>query len=149
VLCGFAAGGRAGKASLPRTGPLLAGLELGGVGRAEPGAEFAADVAEATQGTVLTLVLVVFCGRPDAGGKPGKGLFIVADAIEGEATGDAEPHDRVCETVDRLDCAVLDFNFKTRLLLTVPPLLPLPEELTAQFNGIELPLLPLAAGREG
>jgi hypothetical protein len=66
-------------------------------------------------------------------------------------TGDAVPQERVWETEERLDCAVLDFSFSTRLLLTPPPpLLPPPlDELTAQLSGIELPLLPLAAGKDG
>jgi len=46
---------------------------------------------------------------------------------------------------------VLDFNFKTLVLFVAPLLLP-PEavdEVTAQFRGIEVSPLPLAAGSEG
>ena len=65
----------------------------------------------------------------------------------GEAAGEAEPQERVCE--EREDCAVLDFRRKTRLLFTALPVLELFDEVTAQFRGIELLLFPMAAGSEG
>ena len=58
MLCGFAAGGRAGNISDPPLGPvaLLAGRLVGGVGLGV----FEEEDAEGTQGTVETLVLCVF-----------------------------------------------------------------------------------------
>lgn len=116
-----------------------------------PGAELPPELAEGTHGTVETFVDCVFCLTDDVGGgRPGKGLLLYPDT-EGVETGEAEPQDRVWETDERDDWAVLDLSFRTRFDLTPPPLLlpPPPDELTAQLRGIELPLLPLAAGSEG
>jgi hypothetical protein len=150
VLCGFAAGGSAGNSPpTPLPGPLLAGLEVGGVGLADAGFEEGAD-EDAAHDTVLTFVDVAL-GRVGAGGRVGKGLF---DVVEPEVIGgEAVPQLLVCETDERLDCAVLDFNFNTRVDF-VFVVAEVDEEdglaeVTAQFSGIEEDELPLAAGREG
>jgi hypothetical protein len=82
VLCGLAAGGSAGNsappppAPRPLTGPVLAGLLVGGVGLALPGLLLFAEGACGTQGMVDTFVELVFCGREDVGGgRVGKGLL--------------------------------------------------------------------------
>ena len=55
---------------------MLAGLLLGGVGRALLGLLFCADEDCGTQGVVETFVEVVFCGREEVGGgRVGKGLL--------------------------------------------------------------------------
>lgn len=154
VDCGFAAGGRAGNSptpALPRIGPRLAGLLVGGVGLADPGLEEGAE-EEANQGMVLTFVDVAF-GRVGGGGRVGKGLFgAVAEEVE-DIGGDAVPQDRVWETEERDDCAVLDFSFSTRVDFVFVFVLVFEEEelavVTAQFKGIAEEELPLAAGREG
>lgn len=99
VLCGFSAGGSAGNASLPAppvlTGPtpLEAGLETGGVGRADPGFEFCAD--EEDCGTQVDLLEAA--GREDEG-RPGNASTIefagrdgAADCVE---AFEAEPQER-------------------------------------------------------
>lgn len=82
---------------------LLAGLDDGGVGRAETGAEFDAEAEdEAAHETVEILPVGALGLLADAGvGSPGKGLMLVEEA--GEAEGDAVPHDRVCDTEERDD----------------------------------------------
>ncbi len=99
VLCGLAAGGRAGNSPTPRTGPLLAGREVGGVGLADPGFEDGAE-EDAAQGTVLTFVEVAL-GRVGGGGRVGKGLLDAADTED--IGGDAVPQLLVCETDERDD----------------------------------------------
>ena len=74
------------------------------------------------------------------------------DNDEEDMGGDAVPHERVCETEERDDCAVLDFSFSTRVdfvFVFVFVEAEGVEEVTAQFNGIEEDEEPLAAGREG
>lgn len=83
------AGGNAGNASLPPTaalgGPREAGREVG----ADDGFEGGADEEDPTHGTVDTLLRL-----DDAGvGRPGNGLL-------DEASPEAVPHERVCETDD-------------------------------------------------
>ena len=151
VDCGLAAGGRAGNSPPLLTGPRLAGLLAGGVALADPGLEDGAE--EAAQGTVLTFVDVAF-DRVDGGGRVGKGLFVVVEEEEMEDMGgDAVPQDRVWETEERDDCAVLDFSFKTLVDFVLVGVLVFEEDelavVTAQFSGIAEEELPLAAGREG
>lgn len=67
----------------------------------------------------------------------------------GDTEGEAEPHDRVCETDERLDWAVDDFSFRTRLVFGFGADEDDELEVTAQFNGIEELLLLLAAGSDG
>jgi hypothetical protein len=110
------------------------------------------DGAEATQGTVLTFVDVAF-GRV-GGGSVGKGLFAgAAEEAEVETGGDAVPQDRVWDTEERDDCAVLDFSFSTRVDFVFVGVVVFEEDelavVTAQFKGIDEDELPLAAGREG
>lgn len=66
---------------------------------------------------------------------------------------EAEPHDLVCETEERDDCAVLDLSFKTLVDFGAGWLLLFPfepeDEVTAQLRGILEEPLPPAAGREG
>jgi hypothetical protein len=80
-------------------------------------------------------------------------LFIrELDNDEEDMGGDAVPHERVCETEERDDCAVLDFSFRTRVdfvFVFVFAGAEGAEEVTAQFNGIEEDEESLAAGREG
>ncbi len=118
VLVGLAAGGNAGKASEPagpitvfRGGPRDAGREVGGVGRAELGLEDGVwyEVVGLTHGVApIRLARVeLFVGRVGTG-RPGNGFADEADA---------EPQDAVRDAVDRDDCAVDDFSFKTRDVL--------------------------------
>lgn len=94
--------GRAGKLS-PLTaglaGPRLTGLEEGGVGRAEPGAEFGAEEEDGclSQGVVL-LREEAWLGRPGKGSDEG---FEDEDAPGVEV--DAEPQERFFETDERED----------------------------------------------
>ena len=103
VLWGLAAGGKAGKALVSFPTFLLAGRDDGGVGRAEPGAEFDADAEDEAAHETVEILPVDALGLldDDADGRPGKGLMLVDEA--GEAEGDAEPHDRVCDTEERDD----------------------------------------------
>lgn len=126
----------------------LAGLEVGGVGLAEPGAELAAE-DEAAQEMVWILPWGAL-GR-DAEGRSGNGL--VLEEAEGPEAGDAVPQERDWETVERDDCAVEDLSFSTRLVLGfAPPVVVVDEEedeVTAQLSGMAPLLLVLPAGREG
>jgi hypothetical protein len=105
---------------------------------------------------VLTFVDVAF-GRVGGGGRVGKGLVVVVVVVEEEEMedmgGDAVPQDRVWETEERDDCAVLDFSFKTLVDFVLVGVLVFEEDelavVTAQFSGIAEEELPLAAGREG
>lgn len=71
-----------------------------------------------------------------------------------EVGGEAVPHERVCETEERDDCAVDDLSFRTRVdfvFVFVFVVLELEgvTEVTAQLSGIEEEDEPLAAGNEG
>lgn len=113
---GLGAGGNAGKASEPgpstvRGGPRDAGLEVGGVGRAELGFDEGVgyEVEALTQGVLPTRgagfgPTLFTAGR----GKPGKPLADDADA---------EPQDWVRDAEEREDCAVEDLSFRTRAVL--------------------------------
>ncbi len=78
---------------------LLAGLLVGGVGLADPGAELFADEF-AAQETVDTFPAGAL-GREVGGGRPGNG-FVLLEVGE-EEVFEAVPQERVCETEERLD----------------------------------------------
>ena len=65
--------------------------------------------------------------------------------------GDAVPHNRVCETEERDDCAVEDLSFKTRVDLVLVGVFVEADGdvVTAQFSGMVEEEEPLAAGSEG
>ena len=69
-----------------------------------------------------------------------------------EMGGDAVPHERVCETEEREDCAVDDLSFSTRVdlvLVFVFVEVDGVEDVTAQFSGMVDEEEPLAAGNDG
>jgi hypothetical protein len=79
-------------------------------------------------------------------------LFIRGfERVEDEMVGDAVPHERVCETEERDDCAVDDLSFRTRVdfVLVFVFVEGGVEEVTAQLSGIDEEDEPLAAGKEG
>jgi hypothetical protein len=151
VLWGLAAGGKAGNASPPIF--LLAGLEVGGVGLADPGFEFWFEDDDCgTQDALLAVVLLFLEEDKTWKASLGTGLGLFESLGEEEEVAEALPHDLACETWLRDDCAVEDFSFRTRVLFTPlpgddppPPL----EEVTAQFRGILLLFAPAAMGNEG
>ena len=140
----MAAGGRAGKSATPPLAfPLPGTVELGRDEGADDGLEFGVDDGP-THGTVV--ILPVYCVFEDDGaGRSGNGF---AD----EETPEAVPQDRVCETWERDDCAVDDFNFKTFDFLapeTGAGAAEDEEDVTAQLRGMEPADVLVPAGREG
>jgi hypothetical protein len=149
VLWGLAAGGNAGKASLPPTAPLPrpdtreAGREVGADGELEAGID-----EDWIHGTVVTLPVPTLGDGPAVGGgRSGNGL------LEG-AKPEAVPQDRVRETVDWEDWAVDDLSLRTRVDFAADGFdedepEPEPEPvLLAQPSGIELLVL-LVTGNDG
>lgn len=113
--------------------------------------ELFAEEEEGTHGMVETFVEVVFWGREEVGGgREGKG-FVYGVEIEEVSGFDAVPHERVCETEERDDCAVDDLSLRTRVDFVFVFVVEVEGvgEVTAQLSGIDEDDEPLAAGKEG
>lgn len=101
--------------------------------------------AGATHGVVVILLLDG-CEDPGGGGRLGNVLIELEEAVL------IVPQERDCDTVDREDCAVDDFNFNTRVVFAL--VLPLDDDgvdevVLAQFKGMEEDVRPLGPGRDG
>jgi len=145
VLWGLAAGGRAGKASLPLAVAAREGVRLVG---AEAGADGGLDDVGGAQGTVFMRELVLF--GLGAAGRLGKALL--EDEEEGVAADEDPPQERVCDTEEREDWAVEDFNLRTRFDFAAEGAdagVEGEDVTVTQLGNWELPLVDVGAGRDG